>query len=432
MSGRQKVSLSFLAACLSIMTACGQRPVENSPYDWPQRRGPDNNGISRETEWNPHALANSVPVLWTVKIGSGYSAVAVKGGRVYAVGTVEGGLVVWCLREESGKVIWRSRISDTLESQSTPTIGPDSVFVLSKDGVLLKLDSRSGRLRWRKDLVSAYGAVLPTHGFASSPVLEGRYVVLTVNSAGMAVDQDTGALVWVSEKPPGKLNAIREESMGVDYSTPVVYSAGGKRMALISSYRGLSSVEVETGKLGWLYPWDLYSGFQVPDPVVVGEDVFIPSDFTPRGNPACSLLRMERGAYAVQWKSLELCSDISTPVIVDGFIYACQGGPSFNTAYLRCLDLQTGRLRWEEHLSEGSGNDSISLISAAGKLIILNEKGTLSIAEASPDGYREISRCDVLLAKKTVRRFWMPPVLSGGRIYCRNLPGELVCVDVHK
>jgi outer membrane protein assembly factor BamB len=132
----------------------------------------------------------------------------------------------------------------------------------------------------------------------------------------------------------------------------------------------------------------------------------------------------------VLFKTAELCSDIGSPVVVNGFIYACHGEPNYNTAYLRCLNLETGELKWEERLSSGTGADSLSLICANGKLIILNEKGILMIAEASPEKYREISRGDVLLGKKRSRRFWMPPVLSGGRVFCRNLAGELICVDM--
>jgi outer membrane protein assembly factor BamB len=277
-----------------------------------------------------------------------------------------------------------------------------------------------------------YGAVTPMHGFAGSPVLVEKYVLLTANTAGMALSRDTGDLVWASEKPPPKVRTYREDSTGTDYSSPVVYEEGGKQFALFTSYKGLSSVEVVTGKLHWLYEWELYYGFQVPDPVIVGDKIFIAADLTSIGDRACSLLQIKNGKPVVQWKSLELCSDISSPVIVDGFIYCCHGGPDYNTAYLRCLDLKTGQMRWEEHLSTGSGADSISLISADGKLFILNEKGILSIAEANPEKYTEISRGDVLLGKKMIRKFWMPPVLSGGRIYCRNLPGELICIDVRR
>jgi hypothetical protein len=31
-----------------------------------------------------------------------------------------------------------------------------------------------------------------------------------------------------------------------------------------------------------------------------------------------------------------------------------------------------------------------------------------------------------------MRRFYTPPVLCNGLIYCRNYAGELICIDVRK
>ena len=48
---------------------------------------------------------------------------------------------------------------------------------------------------------------------------------------------------------------------------------------------------------------------------------------------------------------------------------------------------------WEEVFNR----KPISFMAAGGKLIILEESGTLHIAEAKPSSYREISSGDVLL-----------------------------------
>ncbi|HKX62811.1 MAG TPA: hypothetical protein VJS65_13220, partial [Verrucomicrobiae bacterium] len=58
-------------------------------------------------------------------------------------------------------------------------------------------------------------------------------------------------------------------------------------------------------------------------------------------------------------------------------------------------------------------------------LIVLNEAGELMVANASPDEFRPLARAQVLGGK-----CWTTPVLSNGRIYCRNAAGDLVAVDV--
>jgi hypothetical protein len=57
----------------------------------------------------------------------------------------------------------------------------------------------------------------------------------------------------------------------------------------------------------------------------------------------------------------------------------------------------------------------------------MGERGDLVTAEAVPEEFREISRAEVLKD-----RCWVVPVLSHGRIYCRNNMGELVAIDVRE
>jgi outer membrane protein assembly factor BamB len=66
-----------------------------------------------------------------------------------------------------------------------------------------------------------------------------------------------------------------------------------------------------------------------------------------------------------------------------------------------------------------------TLMIADGKLIILDEKGDLVIADATGDGYHELARTKVLSG-----RSWVMPVLANGRIYAKNNNGKIACVDV--
>jgi hypothetical protein len=91
------------------------------------------------------------------------------------------------------------------------------------------------------------------------------------------------------------------------------------------------------------------------------------------------------------------------------------------------VEWETGKLMWESEPMS-----STTLTAVDGKLILLESNGTLRIAEASPEGYREISSADVLAGEKRPRRFVTAPVLCRGRIYCRNFTGDLICVDVSK
>ncbi len=84
----------------------------------------------------------------------------------------------------------------------------------------------------------------------------------------------------------------------------------------------------------------------------------------------------------MRWKSPDLYTEITSPVVLDGFIYGCQYGPYVGESSLRCIDLETGRLRWEKRFSEDPVKKSVSLMAADDKLIILTDTGTLAVAQA--------------------------------------------------
>ena len=86
---------------------------------------------------------------------------------------------------------------------------------------------------------------------------------------------------------------------------------------------------------------------------------------------------------------------------------------------MKCLDFKTGELKWAEKTGVGG------LMLADRKLIALNEKGQLIVAEATPAAFKPLARAQVLGGK-----CWTMPVLANGKIYCRNAAGSVVCVDV--
>jgi hypothetical protein len=79
--------LCGLFVCLSSVFCSCTKSVEIAGFDWPQWRGPEGNGQSRETDWDPASFA-APRVLWKADVGVGYSNVV-------------------CLDAATGKQIWR-------------------------------------------------------------------------------------------------------------------------------------------------------------------------------------------------------------------------------------------------------------------------------------------------------------------------------------
>jgi outer membrane protein assembly factor BamB len=399
------ISLFFLS--------CG---IKEAEFDWPRWRGPNGDGISLETDWNPEAL-NGVPkILWHINIGLGHSNVAIESGRLYTMGLIRDGQLVVCLDAKTGEELWRYKIDKTREPQATPIIVGKHLYTLSYNGDLVCLTAKKGRLVWRRELLKDFGAPRPTYGYGTSPSVEGDLVVINTKNTGIALSKKTGETVWEGQAHP----ASKEN----DFSTPVFYSHNGRRCVLIFSFPGLFAMDHHTGEQIWYFEWMKEGSPNVADPVLFDGKVFISSSETDsRG----AVLDISGAEPKLVWENQNMTNHISTSVYLDGYLYGADGDYYLNIkrCTLRCVDANTGELMWQEETG------GASLTAANGKLIVLTAKGTLRVVEASPSAYMEISSCD-LPAESGLHWWWTNPVLCNSKIYCRNFSGDLVCIDVSK
>ena len=126
--------------------------VNADAFDWPRWRGPNGDGISMEADWDPEALAGGPKIVWKVDIGMGHSNVAIKDNRLYTMGL--GG--VYCFDADTGEEIWLYSLDSAADTLATPTTDGKFVYALDKDGILMCLKTKNGKLRWEKDLVSEF------------------------------------------------------------------------------------------------------------------------------------------------------------------------------------------------------------------------------------------------------------------------------------
>src|SRR5688572_24394584 len=75
--------------------------------DWPRWRGPDGNGISKETGWTTAWPKEGPKQLWKASVGIGFSGVTVADGRVFTLGNSNETDTVFCFEEKSGRELWK-------------------------------------------------------------------------------------------------------------------------------------------------------------------------------------------------------------------------------------------------------------------------------------------------------------------------------------
>jgi len=222
-------------------------PAFPQATDWPCWRGPNHDGVSTETDWNPEALKDGAKVLWTTDVGFGYSNIAIVRGRIFAVGMRKGSYTASCLDAATGATIWST---DALGSigfgDSTPAVDGDRMYGLSHQGVLFCLDAATGAVRWRKSLPEDYNVVPMAgiwYGWATSPLVDEDLVLVNANICGLAVNKMTGDLVWVSETP--------ERFTPAAYPSPVPFGPPEDRTVLLFGPTKLSAVKAATGEVVW-------------------------------------------------------------------------------------------------------------------------------------------------------------------------------------
>jgi len=316
---------------------------------------------------------------------------------------------VWCLDAETGEQVWKQSYTSKPGSypgpRTTPTVDGDVLFTLSRHGELFCLGTADGAVKWSKDLREEHGVGNEPNkwGLACSPVVVEDKVVLDLGKV-LALNKTSGELAF----------AMGEDAPG--FSSPVVFEHGGDR--LVTSFNGFGLVlySLTSRKAVARFEWPAKWNANTLTPVAADGRVFISSGYG-RG---CALLQLGEKGLTPVYRNETMSSECQTPVLHKGHLYGVTGVQG-RKGELLCLDFATGEVKWKrEGLRVGGG-----VMVADGKIVHMEDKGQLVVAEASPEGYKELARATVLDSY-----CWTPPVLANGRIYCRNSKGKVVCLDV--
>jgi outer membrane protein assembly factor BamB len=382
--------------------------------DWSQWRGPDRNGISKETGWSDHWPDQGPPIAWKANVGLGFTSVVVSGGRAVTVGhAAEDKDVVFCFEALTGKEIWKHAYPAELGDKffdggttGTATFDGDNLYWLSRWGDLFCFETATGKIIWNRNIQKDADVKVPTWGFTGAPTVLGDSLLLNAGESGLALEKKSGKTIWQS--------ANKEAG----YATPLPVQHGGKMEVWLSNATGYIGIDPANGKELWRMKWLTQYGVNAADPIPVGENIFISTGY---GKGAALFKPSADGEPTVIWKSKVLRTQLSPGVLVGKYIYGVDGDTTEKAA-LKCIEAETGAEKWA---FPSFGNGGLTV--ADNKILALNGAGELMVAPVSSEGFKPTSRAQILGGKT-----WTVPVLANGLVYCRNSRGDIVAIDLRK
>lgn len=423
--------ISCVAVALGFATASAPAlagaPWLAAPMDWPHWRGPEMNGISRETDivaqWSPRGEN----LLWQREDLAGRSTPIVMNGKLYTIvrdqpaTPLEGEKVV-CVDSATGETLWENRwnvflsdVPDTRVGWSSvvgdPTTG--NVFALGVCGYFQCIDGETGDTIWSRSLSEEYGLLSTYGGRTNFPVVFEDLVIISAVVIGwgdmakpahrfVAFDKRNGQPVW--------FEGTRLLPYDTTYSSPVLAVVAGQvQMVFASGDGGVHAFEPRTGRRIWTY--NVSARGINTTPLVVGNTVYCGhSEENIDSNKMGALFAIDAtqtgdisGSGEI-WRVQEWFVGKSSPLYLDGRLYAAE-----DKGTLLVVDAETGRQIAAEKLR---GPMRSSLLYADGKIFACTENGIWWTFKPTQEGVETVFR-----ARLSIGQLNGSPLVSHGRMY---------------
>ena len=408
--------------------------------DWPQWRGPQRDGVWRETGiLTAFAQAELAPV-WTAPVGPGYSGPTVAGDSVFVTDRVTAPAQqerVLCFERQTGRPRWSHAypcvyrdVDYALGPRASVTVAEGRAFSFGTMGHAHAFEAATGRVLWARDLATELQANINTWGITSAPLVVRDLVIFQVggqpDACLVALDVVTGRERW------------RALDGRASYSPPRLVRLGDRELVLAWTAHWLAGLEPETGKVLWKHAYKPKNMIlNVPDPVLdeANRRIFLTAFydgahlFGVKTDDAAPELLWQRTGVSER-KTDALHSIFMTPFIRDGHVY---GIDSYGE--MRCLNLANGDRVWEDTSLLANGRWATAhFVQQGERTWITTEKGEIVIARLTPRGFERLSSAKFITPETKLRGrehpiAWAHPAYAHRSLFARN-DSQLVCISL--
>lgn len=418
-----RVGAALVFAFVAVLASPAPFPEAEG---WLQFGGPGRNFRVETSELSP--WGDSGPrTLWERELGEGYSGIVASGGILYTMYRPLAWLGMSTRDEEvavaidgaTGKSLWEQRNPVEYLSamnmehgpgpHATPLVAGGRVFTAGTLGRLQALDPKTGEILWAHELWKDLGGTVMDRGYSCSPIAWKDTVVVSVGGSGqalMAFDQEDGAVRW------------KAGSFDVSPSSPVIVTVGGQEQLVFFGGEQIVGLDPDTGQTLWSHPHATQYKLNIAMPVAGEDGLLVVSSAYSGGTRALRLTRQgETTSVEELWFTNQMRIHHGNFLKIGSHVYGSSG--DFGPAPLTAVDLATGEVVWRDRAFAKA-----TLVLAGGRLIVLDEDGTLGLAAVSPDGLEVLARAEIFSG-----RSWTAPTLVGTRLYMRDRK-QMVALDL--
>jgi outer membrane protein assembly factor BamB len=405
--------ITFLTTTVAGFSA----PAAN--FDWPQWRGGDRTGVSKETGLLKKWPEGGPKRIWIYEnAGYGYSGPAIANGKFFIIGTRDNSECVLALDANTGRELWTAKIGDIWQNdrgggpRGNPTVSGDKVYALSGKGDIACVNLADGKVVWTASMREMGGKV-PNWGYSESVLVDGDKVICTPGGskgALAALDKNTGKEVWRST----------DFTDSAHYSSIIAPQVHGAKQYIQITMQNVVGISPKDGKLLWKTDFPGRTAV-IPTPIYRDSQVYVTAGY---GAGCKSVKIAANNEVTTVYENKVMKNHHGGVILVGDHLYGYSDGSGW-----MCQDFKTGDEVWAEREKLGKG----AIAHADGMLYCLDEgRSTLVLIEASPKGWNEQGRFTLEPQSKLRSRdgkIWTHPVISNGKLYLRD-QDLIYCYDV--
>ena len=381
-----------------------------SADDWPQWRGPNRDGISRETGLLQAWPSAGPKRVWLSRdIGIGYSAPVVAGGKILIMGTKDGKEQLFAKEAKGGKTLWTAPLGGILSNnwgdgpRGAATVDGDKVYALGAKGGLICVNVGDGKVNWRVEMVKDLGGKVPGWGYTESVLVDGDHVICTPGGKRgtlAAIDKKTGEVIWRSS----------DWTDGAQYASVVPAELNDQRQFIQLTQKTLAGVSARDGSVLWRNAWSGRTAV-IPTPIVRKNEVYISSGY----GAGCRKITIgDAHKVTEDYSNKNIKNHHGGVLLLDGHLYGYSDGRGWT-----CQNLKSGDVVWDsKKLGKGC------VFYADNRLYCLEESsGQVALAAADTGGWKEHGRFKLepqTELRKRSGRIWTHPVVANGVMYLRD------------